>query len=162
MQSQAALTTQRPLALFMLPPPLMFGVAFGIGALFQHFVPVPFVAGVASTYFAGIIILAAGVCLGLYLAATFLMRRTTLNPFAEPSVFVARGAYRFCRNPMYLSLITAYLGATLMFGSAWSLVALLAPIAVLIRVVIPFEEARMLATFGESYQAYCARVRRWL
>jgi protein-S-isoprenylcysteine O-methyltransferase Ste14 len=30
------------------------------------------------------------------------------------------------------------------------------------RVVIPFEEARMLATFGESYGAYRARVRRWL
>jgi protein-S-isoprenylcysteine O-methyltransferase Ste14 len=97
----------------MLPPPLMFGVAFGISALLQHFVPLSFVAGVKGVYLAGAIFMTAGVCMGLYLAVTFLLRRTTLNPFAEPSAFVAQGPYRLSRNPMYLSLIITYLGAAL-------------------------------------------------
>ncbi len=160
MQPQAASTIARPFPLLMMPPPLMFGVAFGIGAIVQRIVPVSF--GVGGATLAGAVVLAAGVCLGLSLAATFLMRRTTLNPFADPSVLVARGPYRFSRNPMYLSLIIAYLGAALMFGSVWPLVALPVPVAILIRVVIPFEEARMRTIFGASYQDYCARVRRWL
>ena len=90
------------------------------------------------------------------------MRRTTLNPFASPSVLVSRGLYRFSRNPMYLCLIIAYLGAALMIGSAWPLLTLLVPVAVLALTVIPFEEARMREIFGASYQDYYARVRRWL
>ncbi len=162
MQPHSAATTQRPFGLLMVPPPLMFAFAFGVGAAIQRFVPLPPAAVAGSAFWAGAVILAAGVCLGLSLAARFLMRRTTLNPFADPSVFVARGSYRLSRNPMYLSLIIAYLGGALMLGSAWPLLTLLVPVVTLARVVIPFEEARMRAVFAASYQDYCARVRRWL
>ena len=160
MQPQAVPTIARPFPLLMLPPPLMFAVAFGIGAIIQGIVPLSFDA--ESVTLTGAVVLAVGIGLGLSLAATFLIRRTTLNPFADPSVLVARGPYRVSRNPMYLSLIIAYLGAALMFGSVWPLVMLPVPIAILIRVVIPFEEARMRTIFGARYQAYCAHVRRWL
>ncbi len=63
---------------------------------------------------------------------------------------------------MYLTLVTVYLGGTLMLGSIWPLATLVVPLAILSRVVIPFEEARMRATFGEAYREYCSRVRRWL
>ncbi len=162
MPTTKSLTTDRPFPLLMLPPPLMFAIAFGIGVLIQRAVPVPSAPLTHGIFLAGAVLLACGICLGAFLAVTFLSRRTTLNPFAAPSTFVAMGPYRISRNPMYLSLILAYLGATLMVGSAWPLMTLVVPVAILDRVVIPFEEARMRAIFAESYRVYCTRVRRWL
>ncbi len=162
MQNQASLPAPRPFPLFMLPPPLLFGIAFGLGALLQHFVPLPTGPLPDSVRIAGAIILAIGVLMGVSLAATFLIRRTSLNPFGNPSVFVAAGIYRLTRNPMYLSLVIASVGGALLLGSAWPLVTLLIPVAIMARVVIPFEEASMAATFGDSYRAYRDRVRRWI
>lgn len=161
MPLQSASTSQLPMPLLVVPPPLLFAAAFGVGALLHHLVPLPAVAS-AYVAWAGAAVLVAGACLGLSLAARFLIQRTTLKPFADPAVLVASGAYRFSRNPMYLSLIVAYLGAALTSGSIWPFVTLAVPVAIMMRIVIPFEEARMLAVFGASYEDYRARVRRWI
>jgi protein-S-isoprenylcysteine O-methyltransferase Ste14 len=161
MHEDAAIAGPRPGPLLVVPPPLLFAAAFAAGALFQHFVPFPRAAMPSDIFLGGAAIMVAGLGFGLSLAAGFLTRRTTLKPFADPAVLVARGAYRFSRNPMYLSLIVSYLGGTLMMGSLWPLVLLAVPVAVMARVVIPFEEGRMQATFGAGYRDYRARVRRW-
>lgn len=153
---------RRTFLLFKLPPPMLFGLAFAAGALLDGLRHMPLPGAGRAMADLGTLILALGVASGLTLALTFLRLRTTLNPFAAPSRFVARGPYRLSRNPMYLTLITAYLGGTLMFGSAWPLLTLIAPVVILSRVVIPQEEAHMQATFGDSYRAYCASVRRWI
>ncbi|HEY8594307.1 MAG TPA: isoprenylcysteine carboxylmethyltransferase family protein [Devosiaceae bacterium] len=152
----------RPMRVLRAPPPLVFGMAFATGALLHRFVPFPAAPLPQFLHLAGLVVLFAGLCLAVWLAGTFLVRRTTLNPFADPSVFIASGAYRICRNPMYLSLVLISIGGAVVLGSAWPLLTLLAPLALLDRVVIPFEEARMLSVFGESYRAYSRRVRRWL
>lgn len=162
MQSQSPSMMQKPAVLLMMPPPLMFAFAFGVGAAIHRFMPLPPAAVAGEAFWAGGALLAAGVCVGLSLAARFLTRRTTLNPFANPAEMVVTGPYGLSRNPMYLTLIVAYLGGTLMLGSVWPLVTLAVPVAILTRVVIPFEEVRMLAVFGGRYRDYQARVRRWL
>lgn len=156
-------TPHKPFALFMLPPPLLFGLAFGLGALLQAWWPIPpaHPQG-AALFYAGGVILALAVGAGALLVSNFLQRRTTLNPFGAPAVFIERGPYRFSRNPMYVAIVVAYVGGMLMFGSAWPLLTLLAPIVILNNVVIPFEETSMVARFGQSYRDYCARVRRWI
>ncbi len=161
MEHQASMRQRRPMPLFMLPPPLLFGVSFGIGALLHHFVPLPQASLPDGIQIAGLVILACGILLGVSLALTFLIRHTTLNPFADPSIFVAKGPYRLSRNPMYVSLIITYAGGTLLLGSAWPLLTLIMPVAILDRVVIPFEESQMADAFGESYRTYRAKVRRW-
>ncbi len=155
-------TAPQTFPLFKLPPPMMFGIAFALGAALQHLLPMAGLPFAAAAFDVGAALLAIGVCCGAGLAISFLARRTTLNPFGDPSHLVVRGPYRLSRNPMYLTLVIAYLGGTLMLGSAWPLLTLLGPVAVLSRVVIPVEEAHMLATFGDAYRDYCGRVRRWL
>lgn len=161
MPSQS-LKMERPFPLLMAPPPIIFAVAFGVGAAVERFVPLSVAMLPHGLRAAGLALLAAGVLLGASLGITFLRRRTTLNPFAEPSAFVVAGPYRFSRNPMYLSLVVAYLGGTLIYGSLWPLVLLVVPVAILARTVIPREEAQMAATFGPDYEAYRSRVRRWI
>ena len=75
---------------------------------------------------------------------------------------MASGPYRYTRNPMYLSLLVVYLGATLAFRLPWA-VALLVPVFLMLHfgVILP-EERHIEAAFGEPYRAYKRRVRRWL
>lgn len=162
MQIQKSLNASRPIIPLMAPPPLYFVIAFGIAVLIGTYWPVALspVPDVLRTV--GTFTIVAGLILALSLVGAFLIRRTTLNPFAEPSVFIAAGPYRFSRNPMYLSVIIIYIGATLLFGSLWPLITLAAPLLILALAVIPYEEARMTAAFGESYQRYSQRVRRWI
>jgi protein-S-isoprenylcysteine O-methyltransferase Ste14 len=63
---------------------------------------------------------------------------------------------------MYLGLIVVSFGLAVYVGS-WPM--LVAPVAVFLTanfVHIPFEEAKMRRQFGEVYDAYASRVRRWL
>jgi protein-S-isoprenylcysteine O-methyltransferase Ste14 len=88
---------------------------------------------------------------------------TEIQPTSPANkALIVAGAYRFTRNPMYLGLAAASLGFALWIG-AWPL--LLAPVlfwATTNFVHIPFEEAKMRRQFGEAYDDYCGRVRRWI
>lgn len=152
----------RPLPIFMIPPPILFGISFAIGGLLQYLLPLPEWNARGALRLAGVAVLACAIGCGAALAVTFLARRTTLNPFATPSLFIARGAYRFSRNPMYVALAVAYIAGIVLYGSLWPVPTLLVPLLVLDRIVIPFEERRMSATFGASYDAYKRKVHRWL
>lgn len=153
----------KPFVLFMLPPPMLFGVAFGVGAFLQSWLPIPSTRLAHPVlFYAGSVLLVVGVLTGAFLASGFLRRRTTLNPFGDPSVLIERGPYRLSRNPMYVALVIAYFGGVFLLGSVWPLLTLLVPVLILNQVVIPFEETNMAARFGQAYRDYCTRVRRWI
>ncbi len=70
--------------------------------------------------------------------------------------------YTFTRNPMYLGTALVLFGFAVFFSS---IVMLLAPIAFLViidRMVIPLEEHNLERIFGSQYIDYKTRVRRWL
>jgi protein-S-isoprenylcysteine O-methyltransferase Ste14 len=105
---------------------------------------------------------AAGFVLSIAAAGRFVTRRTTLNPAGQPAHLVVGGAHAWSRNPMYLALTIIYLGVALALGEAWPLILVVLPWAAMNWVVIPFEEARLSATFAQGYADYCRRVRRWI
>ena len=105
---------------------------------------------------------APAVVLAAAAAGRFVLRRTTLNPIGEPSRLVASGAHAWSRNPMYLALTVVYIGLALSIGRAWPLILVVLPWASMNWAVIPFEEARLSATFGQDFADYCRRVRRWI
>jgi protein-S-isoprenylcysteine O-methyltransferase Ste14 len=63
---------------------------------------------------------------------------------------------------MYVGLFVAYVGGCLLVLSVWPVLLLAVPALVLDRVVIPHEEATLRQAFGADFDAYCARVRRWI
>jgi protein-S-isoprenylcysteine O-methyltransferase Ste14 len=98
-------------------------------------------------------------------SAIILFRRqgTEIYP-ASPTnrLLVTSGPYEFTRNPMYLGLVIVSLGIAFWVG-AWSM--FLAPIATFVTVNwrhIPFEEEKMRRQFGKDFDAYTAKVRRWI
>lgn len=108
----------------------------------------------------GVLVLAPG--LGTWGLLTFRRAGTTHEPNGQAMALLTTGPFRFSRNPLYLALTAFLAGFGLMLDSAWVLMG--APVLALLldRLVIPREEARLGAQFGEAYQAYLRRVRRWL
>jgi len=143
----------------------LFVLTFLAGVGLQRLSPI----GVSSdrllrvAHVVGIGLIAAGVLLALSSVAIFLlMARTTLIPHGSASKLVNWGPYRFTRNPMYVSLVTVYLGVAGALGQVWPLVLLALPVALIHRITIPFEEARMRSLFGDEFDQYCSQTRRWI
>jgi protein-S-isoprenylcysteine O-methyltransferase Ste14 len=80
---------------------------------------------------------------------------------AAPRRIVAQGPYRYTRNPMYLGHLIFMLGLALTFWS-WFALMLLVLRAAWFQYRVLGDEARLAATFGADYEAYRAKVRRWV
>jgi protein-S-isoprenylcysteine O-methyltransferase Ste14 len=78
-----------------------------------------------------------------------------------PQRIVDEGPYRYTRNPMYLGHLIFMLGLALTFWS-WFALALFALRAAWFQHRVKGDEARLAATFGAEYEAYRARVKRWV
>lgn len=72
------------------------------------------------------------------------------------------GPYSLCRNPLYLGSLLA--GASVaVFIESWLVLLGVAGVAAFyVYRVIPHEETRLLAKFGDEYRAYCERTPRLL
>ena len=146
------------------PPPAWFAAAFFAGWGVQFLVPLtihsPTVARISHAIGFGLLV--CGGLLALSCLGIFLLARTTFIPFGRASTLITRGPYRATRNPMYVSLVLAYLGGAGLLVQFWPLLFLPVPLAILNWIVIPFEEARLREAFGSAYEEYCAKVRRWI
>jgi protein-S-isoprenylcysteine O-methyltransferase Ste14 len=86
----------------------------------------------------------------------------TPAPFDPPRRLVARGPYRFVRNPMYIGAAVALGGAALFYLSA-ALLAFVAGFLIVTHLfVVLYEEPTLRRLFGPEYAAYCSRVHRWM
>ena len=111
----------------------------------------------------GVIVLAAGAALVLETTARFALQgRGTPAPWAPPERFVERGSYRLVRSPMYLGVILLVVGQGLVLGREvlylWAAGAWLMFTAILVF----YEEPQLRRRFGDDYDDYRRRVRRWL
>jgi protein-S-isoprenylcysteine O-methyltransferase Ste14 len=95
-------------------------------------------------------------------AARHLERGSTTHTMDAPATLVTDGPFARSRNPMYVAMALALVGVAAALGSVWALGGPLAFVWVLHRSIVPWEEERLAAAFGETYAAYRARVRRWL
>lgn len=147
----------------LIPPPLVAGLVaalmWGVDAL----LPAVRVAVPGRGWLAGALVLVA---LALMLAAVWRMARshTTVDPFRpeRASHLVTDGVFAHSRNPIYVGDVLLLAAWALWLGN---LAAAALPALFVLwmgRLQIPAEEAALHARFGAAYDAYRARVRRWL
>ncbi len=99
---------------------------------------------------------------GLAILALMRMHRAgTTSSFNRSSSLVCDGVFRLSRNPIYLGMLLVLIGFALLLGNLWCLLGLLPLFAGLSFRVIPGEERGLTELFGEQYQHYCQRTRRW-
>jgi protein-S-isoprenylcysteine O-methyltransferase Ste14 len=106
----------------------------------------------------------SGAALLIGAALQFRCSRTTLSPISpeRASTFVATGAYRISRNPMYLGMALLIAAVAIWFGSLPGVMIVVGFCAYITRFQIKPEERAMLKLFGAQYTAYMADVRRWV
>ena len=105
---------------------------------------------------------ALGAALALWCIFTFAsLGRGTPAPFDPPRRLVIRGPYRFVRNPMYIGAGLALAGAALFCQSLPLLSYTVVFFLVAHLFVLWYEEPTLRRTFGQEYDAYTERVRRW-
>lgn len=144
------------------PPPLIYALVLVVGLTLHFVFPVRFLPLGWIQLAVGLPI--AGIAGGLAIWAFWTMRRaeTTFSVYESTTTIVTQGAYRFSRNPAYLSLTIVYIGIALAVNALWILV--LAPVTVVsINLsVIKHEEQYLKLKFGDEYLRYMTRVRRWI
>ena len=133
-----------------------------------------FLAWLAARYFSqfnfikspfnrnGIIVLVLGLSITFSSFYFFKKNKTPIIPGQKPTFVVIEGPYKFTRNPMYLGVTIALLGAAIFFGNALSFLSPLIFFLIMNYYFVPFEEKLMENLFGKKYLGYKKRVRRWI
>jgi protein-S-isoprenylcysteine O-methyltransferase Ste14 len=83
-------------------------------------------------------------------------------PTAKTSRIITNGLYRYTRNPMYLGMLLMLLGTSFIMGTIPSMLAPVLFFLTIDKIFIPYEEDKLQAAFGNSYNEYMVATRRWL
>lgn len=142
-------------------PPFYFLVALISMATLHYFGPGWVIIPPPANVF-GLALVLIGFGIILWGARLFSMADTTIRPFEEASTLIVHGPYKFSRHPMYLGMVIVLVGIVILFGTLLPIIVI--PVFIWIVTVnfIREEERMMEQSFGEQYQQYRQRVRRWL
>jgi protein-S-isoprenylcysteine O-methyltransferase Ste14 len=111
----------------------------------------------------GMILIVLGLIAPIVSIAQFFAVGTQVHPTSKTNnKLVTSGFFALTRNPMYLGLIVFSLGAAVWFGRPLMYLAPLLVFVIANWVFIPYEEEKMRRQFGDAFDAYARRVRRWL
>jgi protein-S-isoprenylcysteine O-methyltransferase Ste14 len=152
-----------PSRLVHVPVPWVFVLTYLVGVAIEFARP-PY-AGTQTLPGVGVaggVLFAIGAGIAGWGWLIFYKAHTTTIPGRTSSRLVTWGPYRVSRNPMYVGLVVAYLGEAGILKQVWPVVLLPLTVAYLNWIVIPVEETRLHEAFPEEYEAYRARVRRWI
>ncbi|MCV0394428.1 MAG: isoprenylcysteine carboxylmethyltransferase family protein [Rhizobiaceae bacterium] len=145
---------------WLIPPVLVAIVAVVMIAL-HRVAPVGQVLPDPLNYAVGLPIMLAGLALTLSASRRFRRVETEIHTFRRPGRLVSDGPFAFSRNPMYLGFAVALLGFAVKLNALSTLPLVLAFVLAAQFWYIPFEERTAARVFGEEYQAYKNRTRRW-
>jgi protein-S-isoprenylcysteine O-methyltransferase Ste14 len=97
-------------------------------------------------------------------AQAFRRGGTTVNPMdpAQASALVTSGPNRVTRNPMYVGMAGLLVAHGLVRGGWRTALPVAAFVGVIDRFQIRPEEAALRDRFGDDFDAYRGRVRRWI
>ncbi|QRY77723.1 isoprenylcysteine carboxylmethyltransferase family protein [Pseudomonas sp. PDNC002] len=142
-----------------IPPPL---VAIISGLLM--WLAAPTLAPLGGRLWLALPVVLAGVAVCLAGVASFRRARTTVNPLKPESAssLVIAGIYQYTRNPMYLGFAIILLGWCVFLGSTLALIGVALFVLYINHFQIRPEERALRELFGAEFDAFCARVRRWV
>jgi protein-S-isoprenylcysteine O-methyltransferase Ste14 len=143
------------------PPPLIYAVPFLVGYFVHRRFPLSLPESGIIDFIGGLLV---GLAIALALVALSELRsaKTTIMPYRPTTSIVETGPFKHSRNPIYLANTLAYVGLSLMLETVWPLILLPIVLVVMDRGVIAREESYLSRKFGEEYDGYRARVRRWI
>ena len=142
-------------------PPVIYAGAFGLGLILEGLFRTDVPGSTLRFGLGGLLLLLGLGLMGLALRA-FRTAGTHVEVYLPATALVVTGPYRFTRNPIYIGMAMAYLGAGLLTDSLWVLALAFPALGVMYYGVVLREEAYLNAKFGDRYREYARRVRRWV
>lgn len=109
----------------------------------------------------GVVLVVAGLVPPVSAFAEFVRAGGTPVPVAPTERLVVSGFNRYVRNPMYVGLVLAIIGQTLLFENYWLLAYAAAAWAVPAAFVRWYEEPTLVRTYGAEYEEYRRSVPAW-
>jgi protein-S-isoprenylcysteine O-methyltransferase Ste14 len=103
-----------------------------------------------------------GFAIYVWCAIDFARAAGTPAPIDPPRELVARGLYRYSRNPMYVGVLSMVAAQALYFASAGTLLYAALLFLAFHGFVVVYEEPTLERSFGAAYQRYRASVPRWI
>jgi len=110
---------------------------------------------------AGVLFCVAGLLLLLWSLISFRQSFRIGIDSDRPDVLIVDGVFAFSRNPIYVAFAMVLIGEFLIFANWISLIYLGAATWLFHRQVLR-EENFLKEHYGQAYEAYCSRVRRYL
>jgi protein-S-isoprenylcysteine O-methyltransferase Ste14 len=111
----------------------------------------------------GVLLIACGAAIYFWCLWHFTVTgRGTPAPIDPPKVLVAKGLYRYVRNPMYIGVASAIGGQAILFRSRAVGIYLFWAFVTINLFVLFYEEPVLRGKFGEAYEKYCEQVPRWI
>lgn len=113
-----------------------------------------------------VLLLGVALLLGSFTVVNYLQAfmheewRSGIDQDAKRTKLLIDGSYARTRNPLFLAVMTGQLGFFLALPSVFTLVCLIAGVVVITRQA-RVEEQALALRFGDTYEAYRARVPRW-
>jgi protein-S-isoprenylcysteine O-methyltransferase Ste14 len=146
-----------------LPPPLLLLALIGMGVLLRYVgAPPPLPGGRAVQFAVAGVLVVVALLIGGSAVGLFKKSGQHPAPWKPSPSLVLQGAYRFTRNPMYVSMTLIIIGLGFALDDLWLVIgAALFLIVVHYTAVLP-EEAYLEEKFGDDYRAYKKKVRRYL
>ena len=87
---------------------------------------------------------------------------TSYDPDDTPLVLIKESVYARSRNPIYIALLLAFLGISLILSLSYFLPGTLALYLILSRRIIPHEEEELRKTFQQAYLEYESSTPKWI
>ena len=87
---------------------------------------------------------------------------TTYIPDGEPEKLVTSGPFSFSRNPIYLGMAGVLLAIAFLLQSLSALLIPILFISIIQSTWIPHEEKKLAEIFGEEWQTYSEKTKKWL
>jgi protein-S-isoprenylcysteine O-methyltransferase Ste14 len=145
----------------LIPPPVVMLILLLVSAGLMTLIPMTSLPIPASTVI-GVCFLVISFMFGFFGVSAFRKAGTSLRPGDEPTRFVTQGPFRLTRNPMYLGFELLLIAIFFFTKSIFFLIPPVVFFLLMNFIQIPFEEKMMTEHYGQTFTAYCQRVRRWL
>jgi len=150
-------------AAIRIPPPVFFFACLGCGLLMEYFFPINLISlsPIPRVIVGSLFIVISG-----YFAVSaffvFIKNKTPFDTSKSTIKIVRDGAYRFSRNPLYLSLLLLLLGVAILLSSLWLFCTIPILYTLFLLKAVKLEERYLSQKFGEEYLTYSAKIRRWI
>ena len=146
-----------------IPPPMIYLAFFLIALLLQRKWPLDFsFFKTTLSKIIGALFILISLSFSITALAKFFKSKNTVITHKPATSLQTTGIYTISRNPMYISLSLLYAGLSLLLGNWWNFIVLPIIILIIQQYVIKNEEKYLKRKFGQAYEDYCSKVRRWL